>query len=169
MKKFSLDDVKEGENLQMLLYLKAVVESNSKLFKERIGAAADANLIPAGIVYVKTSVADVTVDRPSDELALSEVKAAFERLGASLDDERSLEAMNPNYTPVQKARNGDTSFLTYTMEDWRRINDEMENVILSVTDEIVAGRVKASAKNKNSSFSPCKDCQYKYLCRNAES
>lgn len=169
MKKFSLDDIKEGENLQMLLYLKAVVESNSKAFKERIGASCDANLIPAGIVYVKTSVADVTVESPSDELALKEVKAAFERLGASLDSEESISAMNPDYLPAIKVRNGERSPLTYSMDDWYRLNDEMESIILSVTDEIVAGRIRANVKKKGSSFSPCRDCQYKYLCRNAES
>lgn len=168
MKKFSLDDIKEGENLQMLLYLKAVVESNSRTFKQRIGAAPDATLIPAGIVYVKTSVADVTIDSPSDELAINEVKAAFERLGASLDDPKSLEAMNPNYTPAIKSRNGEKRPQTYSMEDWERMNTEMEEVIVSVTDEIAAGRIRANAKKKGSSFSPCNDCQYKYICRNAE-
>ena len=106
MKKFSLEDIKNGENLQMMLYLKAVVETDTEAFKKRIGAPESSRLIPAGIVYVKTSVADITVDHPSDELALAEVKAAFERIGASLDDERSLEAMNPDYIPVVKARNG---------------------------------------------------------------
>ena len=167
MKKFSLDDIKEGENLQMLLYLKSIVESDSPAFKERLGASKDANLIPAGIVYVKTSVADVTIDEPSDELAIAEVKSNFERLGASLDDERSLSAMNPDYTPKEKSRSGNTSPLTYSIDDWHRLNDEMEEVILSVTDEITAGRVQARAKAKGSAFSPCKDCQYKYLCRSA--
>ena len=114
MKSFSLDDIKEGENLQMMLYLKAVVETDTAAFKQRIGAKADARLIPAGIVYAKTSVADITIDKPSDELALAEVKASFERLGASLDDEASLAAMNPQYMPVTKARNGTVSPLTYS-------------------------------------------------------
>ena len=168
MKKFSLDDVKEGDNLQMLLYLKAVIETDTEAFKEKIGAKKDSKLIPAGIVYVKTSVADVTIKKPSDELALEEVKANFERLGASLNEEASLSAMNPDYIPSQKSKSGAVSALTYTMEDWKRINEEMESVILSVTDEITKGQIAARAKNKASSFSPCRDCQYKYLCRSSE-
>ena len=168
MKSFSLDDIKDGENLQMMLYLKAVVETDTATFKQRIGAKADANLIPAGIVYTKTSVADVTIDKPSDELALAEVKASFERLGASLDNEASLTAMNPQYMPIIKSRNGTVSPLTYSKEDWKRLGDEMESVILGVTKEITEGRIPVKAKNKASASSPCRDCQYKYLCRSAE-
>lgn len=167
MKKFSLEDIKNGENLQMMLYLKAVVETDTEAFKKRIGAPESSRLIPAGIVYVKTSVADITVDHPSDELALAEVKAAFERIGASLDDERSLEAMNPDYIPVVKARNGAISPVTYTEEDWIRLGEEMKEVIIGATEEITGGRIPARAKNKSSAYSTCRDCQYKYVCRNA--
>ena len=165
IKKFSLDDIKEGENLQMMLYLKAVVETDTAAFKQRIGAKADARLIPAGIVYAKTTVADVTIDKPSDELALAEVKASFERIGASLDDEASLTAMNPQYIPVIKSRNGTVSPLTYSMDDWYRLGEEMKTVILGVTKELTEGRIPAQAKSKSS---PCHNCQYKYLCRSAD-
>jgi len=37
IKDFSLDDVKKGENLQMLLYLKSIVETNNPEFRERLG------------------------------------------------------------------------------------------------------------------------------------
>ena len=168
MKSFSLDDIKDGENLQMMLYLKAVVETDTAAFKQRIGAKPNANLIPAGIVYAKTSVADITIDKPSDELALAEVKASFERLGASLDDEKSLSAMNPNYMPVIKARNGTVAPMTYSIEDWERLGEEMKSVILGVTEDITEGRIPAKAKNKSSASAPCRDCQYKYLCRSAE-
>ena len=168
MKNFSLDDIKDGENLQMMLYLKAVVETDTAAFKQRIGAKGDARLIPAGIVYATTSVSDVTIDKPSDELALAEVKASFGRLGASLDDEISLSAMNPQYMPVIKARNGTVSPVTYSMEDWERLGEEMRSVILGVTENITEGRIPAKAKNNSSGSSPCRDCKYKYLCRSAD-
>lgn len=167
MKKFSLEDIKNGENLQMLLYLKAAVETDTKAFKQRIGAPDSARLIPAGIVYVKTSVADVTINEPSDDLALEKVKDAFERIGASLDDEKSLSAMNPDYIPSQKARNGTVTPITYSEEEWTRLGEEMKEVIVGATEEITGGRIPAKIKNKASAFTPCRDCQYKYLCRNA--
>lgn len=169
IKEFSLDDVKKGENLQMLLYLKSVVETASPEFRERIGAAEGDTVVPAGIVYVKTSVADVTVDSPNDELAELTVKGSFERLGASLDDPEVLGAMNPDYTPMAKTRKGDVPVpLTYTREEWDRINEDMRSTVLSIAGEITGGRIVAKTNvSATSSFHPCSDCQYKFICRNA--
>lgn len=169
IKNFSLEDVKEGENLQMLLYLKSIVETSNPEFRERLGVAEDGQLIPAGIVYVKTSVADVTIDSPSDELAVEEVKASFERLGASLDSPDSLGAMNPNFTPMAKSgkKGEEAKPLTYTMQDWAEINRDMEAAVLSVANEITSGHIVAKPQANGSSFHPCEDCQYRYICRSA--
>ena len=170
IKSFSLDDVKKGENLQMLLYLKSVVETTNAPFLKELGVGENGRLIPAGIVYVKTSVKDVQIDRPSDELAIQEVKSSFERLGASLDDPASLSAMNPNYTPMQKSSKKDAppTPLTYTQEDWERINEQMQSAVLSIADEICSGRVKAKTNvSDNATYHPCDGCQYKFICRNA--
>ena len=169
IKQFSLDDVKKGENLQMLLYLKSVVETENPAFRESLGVSKDGRLVPAGIVYVKTSVADVTIDSPSDELADKEVKATFERLGASLDSPEVLAAMNPEFTPMAKTRKGDEPKPeTYSLEDWQRINDEMKSAILSIADEITSGHIVAKTNvNDNATFHPCSDCKFKFICRNA--
>ena len=169
IKNFSLDDVKKGENLQMLLYLKSIVETENPEFRERLGVGEGGQILPGGIVYVKTTVADVTIDSPSDELAVKEVKAKFERLGASLDAPDSLSAMNPDFTPMGKAsKKGEAPMpLTYTMDDWAQINKDMEVSVLSVANEITSGHIEAKPSAKNSSFHPCEDCQYKYICRSA--
>ena len=169
IKQFSLDDVKKGENLQMLLYLKSVVETKNPEFLKRIGASDTGSLIPAGIVYVKTSVADVTVDSPDDELAALTVKGSFERLGASLDDPEALGGMNPDFTPMAKTRKGDIPTpLTYTHDDWEKINEDMKSAVLSIAGEITSGKILAKTNvSDNASFHPCSDCQYKFICRNA--
>ena len=169
IKKFSLDDIKKGENLQMMLYLKSVVETKNPEFRSKLGVGDGGELIPAGIVYVKTSVADVKIERPSDELAIEKVKESFERLGASLDSAESLEAMNPSYTPMTKAnRNEPPTPLTYTREDWERLNGEMQTAVTSIANEITSGHIRAKTNAKKSdTFHPCTDCQYKFICRNA--
>ncbi len=169
IKEFSLSDISQGENLQMLLYLKSIVESDNAEFREKIGAEKDDNLIPAGIVYVKTSVADVTVDSPSDDAAIEKVKASYERIGASLDNEASLSAMNPLFTPMEKPKkNQPPTPMTYSMEDWKALDEEMKNVILNITDEITSGHVVANPKGSSGIFNTCSDCQLKYLCRSAQ-
>lgn len=170
MKSFSLDDVKEGVNLQMLLYLKAIVETTHPEFREKLGAGEDGQLLPGGIVYVKTSVADVDIDSPSDELALGEVKKSYERLGASLDAPESLAAMNPEFTPMAKSskRNEEPNPLTYSMDDWAEINRDMEAAVVAIADEITSGHIVAKTGVKpGATFHPCKECPYKFICRSA--
>ena len=58
--------------------------------------------------------------------------------------------------------------LTYTEEDWQRINEDMKAAVLAITDEITSGHIVAKTKESaNSSFHPCTDCQYKFICRSA--
>ena len=170
IKTFTLNDFENGENLQMLLYLKAVTETDTTEFRRRIGVENDGKIIPAGLVYVKTSVADVTIDSPSDELADSEVKKSFERLGASLDSELVLSAMNPDFVPMTKpSRKGEEPKpLTFTEEEWKKMNADMENVVIRIADDIASGHIAAKTSVPDTAtFHPCSDCQYKYICRNA--
>lgn len=169
IKSFTLDDVKKGENLQMLLYLKSIVETENPEFLKNIGVEEGGKLIPAGIVYVRTSVADVTIDSPSDELANNEVKAGFERLGASLGEDVVLSAMNPSFTPMAKTKkNEEPRPQTFTADDWKTINDDMKNAVVEIADRITNGHIEAKpGVPDNSSFHPCSDCQYKFICRNA--
>jgi ATP-dependent helicase/nuclease subunit B len=170
IKSFSLDDVKKGENLQMLLYLKSIVETENPEFKSTLGVGEGGKVIPAGIVYVRTSVADVTIDSPSDALAVEEVKGSFERLGASLDDPASLGAMNPDFTPMAKTKKNEAPApLTYTLDDWLKINEDMKSSVLAIADDITGGHIVAKTNvAPGAAFHPCKDCQYKFICRNAE-
>ena len=169
IKEFSLDDVKKGENLQMLLYLKSVTETSRPEFLRKLGIEEGGKLMPAGIVYVKTSVADVTIDSPSDELADREVKATYERLGASLDDADVLAAMNPSFTPMAKTRkDAEPRPETYSMDDWAEINRDMEAAVVAIADEITSGHIVAKTNVKpGATFHPCKECPYKFICRSA--
>ena len=170
MKSFSLEDVKEGANLQMLLYLKAIVETKHKEFSEAMGVTEGGSLMPGGIVYVKTSVKDVDIDSPSDELALAKVKKSYERLGASLDCPESLAAMNPDFIPVERSsrKNEPPTPITYSMDDWAQINKDMESAVVAIADEITGGHIVAKTNVKpGAGFHPCKECPYKFICRSA--
>ncbi len=169
IKRFALDDIKEGRNLQMVLYLKSIVDNKNPKFKESMGASGNGRLIPAGIVYIKTSVDDVTVEESSDSAALEKVKTLYERLGASLDDEVSLNAMNPDYTPSAKpSKNSPPSPIKFTIDEWNDINKQMEKVILNVADSISRGSMPAAVSTSASAYHPCTYCNFRYLCRKPE-
>ena len=168
-KEFSPEDMAEGSNLQMFLYLKALVESENKKFRESLGVGEGGRLIPAGVIYVKTSVRDVRVDTPDDSAASEAVKSAQGREGMVLDDPEVLSAMTLKYTPVYSKRTPDKitdkkrKFL-YTEEGWQTIMETVEESVGRVADGIRAGVMDACPKEEKDK-SPCEYCNFKPICR----
>ena len=99
-KMFSPSDLEEGINLQMFLYLKAVVDTDTPEFRKRIGALGEEKLVPAGVIYAKTSISDAKVKHSSDEEAMRAAIELSSRDGMVLEESPSLDSMNPRYTPL---------------------------------------------------------------------
>ena len=170
-KEFSPEDMAEGSNLQMFLYLKALVESENKKFREKAGVGDGGRLIPAGVIYVKTTVSDVRVDTPDDALAEQAVKSAQAREGMILDDPDVISAMTLKYTPLYSKRTPDKipeskKNLLYTEEGWNEIMETVEGAVGKVAEGIRKGEISAIPKERNGK-SPCEYCPYKPVCRRA--
>ena len=170
-KEFSPEDMAEGSNLQMFLYLKALVESENKSFLEKAGVGDEGRIIPAGVIYVKTAVSDVRVDAPDDALAESAVKSAQGREGMVLDDPDVISAMTLKYTPLYSKRTPDKipenkKHLLYTEQGWEQIMETVEGAVGKVADGIRRGEISATPKEQKGK-SPCEYCPYKPICRKA--
>ena len=167
-KEFSPTDMKEGKNLQMFLYLRAICETDKPGFREAIGASGKGELIPAGVIYVKAQVKDVTVPHPDDALATAEVKKIQEREGMLLSDTDSISAMNSNYLPI-KFKDGDvdpkSAKYLYSINDWERITEDIREVISCVASDMRGGKIPATNTDK-SGESTCGYCGYRSVCRN---
>ena len=168
-KEFSPDDMAEGSNLQMFLYLKSLVESENAKFREKTGVGKDGRLVPAGVIYVKTAVGDVRVNLPDDHLAESVVKDSQEREGMVLDDADVISAMTLKYTPLYSKRSPDKipdskRNLLYTEEGWKSIMKTVENSVVRVADGIRSGDISAAPKEQKKK-SACEYCPYKPICR----
>ena len=168
-KEFSPDDLAEGSNLQMFLYLKSLVESENREFRRKLGVGEEGRLIPAGVIYVKTAVSDVRVDTPEDNLADATVKAAQAREGMVLDNEDVISAMTLKYTPLYSKRTPDKipenkKKLLYTEEGWENIMQTVEDSVSKVADGIRCGEISATPKEQKGK-SPCEYCPYKPICR----
>ena len=154
--------LKDGEYLQMFLYLKAISDTKKEKFLSSIGVENDGRIIPAGVIYVKTKVADATVRTASDEEASAAVKKLQERDGMLLLHEDSIGAMNPDFIPPEKKK---SEPLRYTEEGWAEIEQTLTEVALSVADGMTSGRVKATPATKGGRN--CKWRKYKEVCRSA--
>ena len=171
-KKFSPDDIAEGKNLQMFLYLKAVTESKKASFRERIGVDPEGDLIPAGVIYVKASVVSPKISRNSPDTAREIAKKSQEREGMLLYDPVSLSAMNSAFIPIKFKKDGDpdsrSAAKLYTPEGWDEINETMERVVTEKCDDILSGNIAATPLlEKGGKASACKYCKFKPICRNA--
>ena len=169
-KEFSPKDINEGKNLQMFLYLKAIIDGKAE-FLDAIGAPPDAELVPAGVIYIKTSLSDATIARPDESEDKRAVAAKQSRKGMILHDERSIRAMNPSYIPVRFKTDKDSGALlpydnmkenVYTEERWDEICETMEDKINEVTERMRSGDISLTdTKDKKR----CESCVFKPICR----
>jgi ATP-dependent helicase/nuclease subunit B len=166
-KDFSPEDIKEGKNLQMFLYLKSITDTDNESFKEAIGVGDNGRILPAGVIYVKTSVKDEKIRHSSDEDAIAAAKHAQEREGMLLDDLEIIEAMNTDYIPV-KFKDGvideKSKRYLYSSERWKNMMNELEEVVTGVADRIKSGEIRAiTATSKKGDG--CSYCEFKPICR----
>ena len=159
---FQPSKLADGEYLQMFLYLKAIADTKSKGFLEKLGVGEGGRVIPAGVIYVKTKVKDTTVRNSDDTEAESAVKSLQERDGMLLDNPESLEAMNPDFIPPETKRK---ESLRYDEAGWADIERTLTEVTTSVADAMTSGNIKATPATKDGRN--CKWCRYKEICRSA--
>ena len=167
-KDFKPSDLDEGENLQMFLYLKSIVDTENEKFRENIGAGKDGRLIPAGVIYVKTDLSDVTVPRPDAKIVDKELQGKQSRRGMILDDATSIGAMNPSYIPVKFTKTGEPDKRTaqnlYKIEEWDALMKKVEGAVVRTATRMKSGDVSTKPKiTANKSY--CEYCQYKPICR----
>ena len=164
-KDFSPEDMEKGRNLQMFLYLKAIIKSDKKKFREKLGATEDMKIIPSGVIYAKTSLADAVVDKDSDELALIAIKENQLREGMILGTEENMALFGEEYIPGVKKRDGEK--YRYTEEGLAEIMGTVERSVLKIADGIRSGTAHAKP-DLDGKFSPCDYCEYKPVCRNVK-
>ena len=165
-KDFSPSDIDEGKNLQMFLYLKAITDTDSIEFKRELGVGEGGKIIPAGVIYIKTDMSDVTVPHDNAESERAEIAKKQQRKGMLLKSSESIAAMNPDYIPI-KLKNDGTVYsnyekFLYTPSGWDDINDKIGDKIKEIATDMKRGNISLTEKKKDS---PCDYCSFKAVCR----
>ena len=157
--------LEEGEYLQMFIYLRAVTESRGKEFLDRLGVGPMGRAIPAGVIYVKTSMKDVTISNENEESEA--LQGLYKRDGMLLDDSVSISAMNPDFLPPMPDKPSRThQSRLYDNGGWQEICDTVDRVVGRISGELRSGVVRSTPKAK--SDTSCNWCPYKEICRNAK-
>lgn len=154
-KVFRLADVLYGLNMQMLVYLAALVESGQRF--------------PAGILYMPAAEPEVPGERGDspDELA----QAADRQLrmsGLVLEDAEIIHAMEEGakgrFIPVTLKKDGGLGRGSSALgeEDLRRVLEHSKRLIASMSRALQEGRVEAAPTMVNQN--DCKYCPYGSVC-----
>jgi ATP-dependent helicase/nuclease subunit B len=169
-KEFQPDDIDDGKNLQMFLYLKSITDCKKKSFRKLLGVGEGGEILPAGLIYVKTEIKDQRVASPSDEAADAAVKAAQRRVGMILNDNEVIGATGEKYLPVKFTKSGEVdkryAKYLYTPEDWNEISDRIDGVVGRIGHMISSGYIKSTSGKDKQKKSPCEWCKFKAFCRN---
>lgn len=160
---FSLDNIKEGLNLQLLLYIFSLTRGDCRRFSEMAGGEP----VAAGIEYYSTRTdKKPTTSHIEDSVSVfREISGNFSRKGILLDDEDIINAVshsrNPRYLLSSKKQN--SSLVSSDVFD--NIYTELSDTLCRIASEMTDGRAEADIRPKQAT---CNYCQYAPICRAAK-
>lgn len=166
VRKFSLSDVCQGANLQMLLYLFTLQERGRSHFRAGI-------IRPAGVLYspARVSVVSAESDVTDEELELLR-RNESRRSGLVLDNSAVLEAMEPGedkkFIPVSFTKSGTYTKATQanvaTLEQFGALSRYIDRTLKELAEELRSGSVTADPWYKNDRDNACTFCDFKEAC-----
>ena len=169
-KDFSLDDLRLGLNMQMLIYLFTLCQSSANRFFGRIGESEDPPT-PAGIIYLSSNAPIVELeDFTAKDIVMKEVAKTLSRNGLLLDDEEILKAMNRDLSSeflpgVKYGKDGNiVGKMLMSSEGFSALRTEIETTISKIAEEMKSGKADASPLIYKGT-SPCDYCEMRPICK----
>ena len=164
-KTFSLDDVKQGIGVQLLIYLFSVWKSGIP------GIAKPGELLPGGAVYFSARPGSGLSDNwlTADEARELVIKN-IGRSGIFLNDEEILDAMDHGltgeYIPVKKTKAGEirSTAALATLEEFGQLYRELSDTISGIATAITSGIAHAVPRMRGGRL-PCEFCSNQMICR----
>lgn len=164
-KKFSLSDVYNGINLQLLLYILALTEGRDADFR---------SCKPAGILYMRAGFLEC--DKDADPLS-SEQKSRLERSaeqlrrsGLIVSDEKIISAMDSTvsgrFVPVKLTQKGipDARSQVISEKGFKLLESFAKNKTIRFGEDLLNGRIDAVPAGKDPEHLQCAYCDYWSVC-----
>lgn len=156
-KKFDLNDVMNGLNMQMLLYLFAIKANG----KERYG-----NVVPAGVLYVPAKSASGRIGRDVDEESLRKDVIKEGRMsGLMLDDDRVTHATDTAHTGSVVAVNRSGLYENLiSLSQLANLERIVTDTVREMGENLHTGKIDAKPKFGGTYSLPCDYCLYADIC-----
>lgn len=173
-KEFSLDDLKNGLNTQLLIYLFSLCRAQSDEKRAELGCAEDGKIIPAGIQYLSTNAPTLSIVEPQAQDELERlIQEKFSRSGLLTNDPGILRAINHDLDPryVSKVKFADDGTVygksLVSPEGFDMLYDMLAEVVVGVAQSLRDGRADAIPMVKKNGSTPCRYCKMYSICRAA--
>ena len=167
-KQFSVEDIKHGLNIQMLLYLFTLQKNKNQAFYNSIGSDSPE---AAGVVYLSSNIPQLeTEDYEDAKDVFAKAQKKLSRSGLLIDDIDILRAMNDDLSPdylsgiKQKADGTLTGRALTSAERFETIKKEIDDTLHDISEKIVSGQADANPLKYNKK-DPCEFCAMKPICR----
>ena len=165
-KKFNLNELYYGIQIQLLVYLDAILR-NSKYFLEK-------QVLPGAILYFRIDdpiiKSDVNLDNETIE---NEVLKKLKMDGLILKDPKVVHAMDKSMDKasiiipagfVGKNENFSKNSSVMTEEDFEKLREYVNKKIAELCEEMLNGKIKIEPI-KDKDFSCCSYCEYSSVCQ----
>jgi len=155
-KTFSIEDIAEGKNLQLLLYIFAL--TNNAGSRQRFGG----NAKPAGITYLSAVPSKVKANTFFDDVntrgtAISDIK----RSGLIINDDKILNAVSKS-SQSRYLMSSARKRSTVSEEEFKSLFEQVSGILTDIGNEILSGNANAIPKEDSDA---CKYCNYATICR----
>ncbi|MBQ3093913.1 MAG: PD-(D/E)XK nuclease family protein, partial [Clostridia bacterium] len=160
-KTFRLEDVVEGINLQMLIYMMTLWKN---------GEVRYGRVLPAGLLYMPSKAPMIKADEAVSEAEHEKLRCRRMRMnGLLLDDEQVLRAMEPGvegvFIPASYNKNGSLSAASSvaTLAQFGALGRRAQALLTEMAQTLREGDVDA-APFVTSHNDPCAYCDYRAVC-----
>ncbi len=168
-KEFSVDDIREGFGIQLLLYLFSLCDS--VVFRKALGVSEETPILPAGALYLSTAISKIETS-PKEDVAdvLAKASGEIKRSGVLLDDEEILCAMSKTEDPnvlagISKNKAGERKGEALTDADhFALLKEALYQTVKDISLEMKSGNASAIPVEHGGTL-PCKYCNMKQFCR----
>ena len=159
-KEFSLSEINDGINMQMLLYLMAL---------SNFGKGKYENVIPAGVLYMPAKEPPLVSGRNvTKEEINKKINKIYRMKGLLLDDKEVLSSMEKDlggrFIPA-KEKNGEiVSSDLASLEEFGFIGKRINEKLITMAKVLSEGEFSVEPLEFSSGALPCDYCDYKSIC-----
>ena len=159
-KTLKISDVLHGQNLQMILYMYAIIKAMK---------SQDTNVFPAGVYYMPANPKYISTEKNSTDEVSGKLLDSLRCDGITISNQDVIDAMDKTqsklYSPVKiKYKKLDQEAL-FENNDFNLICKKLEDLLCDMGEGLFDNNFNAEpAKTSSSTHSTCDYCDYRAIC-----